>query len=45
LQFIRLFQQITLELQLADIALESFKLSLEFFTLRCRRRGVAAFHR
>ena len=33
-----------LELQLADIALEGFKLSLKLFTFRHLGTGFAAFH-
>jgi hypothetical protein len=44
-EFIGLLQQIMLELQLADIALEGLQLLLEFVALKCRRRGFAAFHR
>jgi hypothetical protein len=39
LEFIGLLQEIMLELQLADIALEGFKLSLEFLAFGRRGRG------
>lgn len=43
-QFIGLRQEIMFELELADITLEGFKLSLDLFTFRHLGVGFAAFH-
>lgn len=43
-EFVGLLQEIMLELQLADITLEGFKLSLELLTFRHLWAGFATFH-
>lgn len=43
-EFVGLLQEIMPELQLADITLEGFKLSLEFLTFWHFGIGFAAFH-
>ena len=43
--FVRLLQEIVFELQLSDIALEGFKLSLEFLSFWHFGVGFMTFHR